>query len=140
MTLYENKLTAENFCDLQEAVGFGRPNLSQIKTALENSIYIVSAEIDGKVVGMGRLVGDYARIFYIQDVFISPNYQQQGIGTAIVKKLLSYIKDLNLVDCNIMVGLMSAKGKEDFYKKFGFKVRPNDFQGCGMMMNIEKHN
>ncbi|MGN0537521.1 MAG: GNAT family N-acetyltransferase [Acutalibacteraceae bacterium] len=140
MTLYENKLTAEDFCDLQEAVGFGRPNLSQIKTALKNSIYIVSAEIDGEVVGMGRLVGDYARIFYIQDVFISPNYQRQGIGTAIMKKLLSYIKDLNLVDCNIMVGLMSAKGKEDFYKRFGFKVRPNDFQGCGMMMNIEKHN
>lgn len=140
MTLYENKLTAKDFCDLQEAVGFGRPNLSQIKTALENSIYIVSAEVDGKIVGMGRLVGDYARIFYIQDVFISPNYQRQGIGTAIMKKLLSYIKDLNLVDCNIMVGLMSAKGKEDFYKRFGFKVRPNDFQGCGMMMNIEKHH
>ncbi len=137
MTLYENELTAEDFCDLQEAVGFGTPNLSQIELALQNSIYRVTAEVDGKVVGMGRLVEDCAGIFYIQDVFILPSYQKQGIGTAIMNRLLCYIKSLNLVDCNIMVGLMSAKGKEEFYKKFGFRVRPNDSQGCGMMMNIK---
>lgn len=122
---------------MQEVVGFGKPNSSQIEICFRNSIYIVSAEIDGKTVGMGRLVGDYARIFYIQDVFINPDYQNQGIGTAIVEKLLLYINELDLTDCNIMVGLMSAKGKESFYERFGFRTRPNDFQGSGMMMNIK---
>lgn len=138
MKLYENKLTAKDFCDLQESVGFRRPNLSQIEICLKNSIYIVSAEVDGNVVGMGRLVGDCARIFYIQDVFINPDYQNQGIGTSIIKKLLAYIDNIDLADCNIMVGLMSAQGKETFYERFGFISRPNDFQGCGMMMNMKK--
>ncbi|WP_415524301.1 hypothetical protein [Clostridium sp.] len=35
-----NKLTAEQFCNLQEAVGFGRPNTRQTEKAIENSIYI----------------------------------------------------------------------------------------------------
>ena len=88
MIIYENKLSVQEFCDLQESVGFGRPNSKQIEIGLKNSIYTISVEIDKKVVGMGRLVGDGARIFYIQDIFINPNYQRRGIGTAIVQKLL----------------------------------------------------
>lgn len=30
--------------------------------------------------------------------------------------------------------LGAATGKEGFYEKFGFKVRPNDFSGSGMSM------
>ena len=32
-----------------------------------------------------------------------------------------------------VVGLMSAKGKEDFYERFGFWKRPTDSFGHGMM-------
>lgn len=142
MLIHENKLTAEEFCDLQEAVGFGRPSLTQIEIALKNSIYTVSWEVDGKIVGMGRLVGDGARIFYLQDIFIHPKYQGQGIGTEIVKRLLSYIENLQLENCSgpyqIMVGLMAANGKESFYERFGFKKRPNERQGSGMMLDIRK--
>lgn len=136
--IYENKLSAQDFCALQESVGFGRPNLKQIEIALENSVYTVSVEMDNLIVGMGRLVGDGARIFYIQDVFINPKYQRQGIGTEVVKKLLGYIENLQLENCSIMVGLMAAKGKEQFYERFGFKNRPNNSQGNGMMMNVFK--
>lgn len=134
MRVYENKLDVKEFCDLQESVGFGRPNEKQIKIGLDNSIYTISIEVDNRIVGMGRLVGDNARIFYLQDIFVNPNYQKRGIGTVIVEKLLMYIENVRIKDCNIMIGLMAAKGKEEFYKKFGFKSRPNDYQGCGMMM------
>lgn len=138
MIIYENKLNAQEFCTLQKSVGFGIPNLKQIEIALQNSIYTISVEVDNQIVGMGRIIGDGARIFYIQDVFINPNYQGQGIGTKIVKKLLSYIDNLPLKNCNIMVGLMSDKNKESFYERFGFKKRPNEFQGSGMMLSINK--
>lgn len=36
------------------------------------------------------------------------------------------------------VGLMSAKGKEDFYKKFGFMERPNESYGAGMIQYLKK--
>lgn len=138
MIIYENRLNAQEFCTLQESVGFGLPNLEQIEIALQNSIYSISVEVDNQIVGMGRIVGDGARIFYIQDVFINPKYQGQGIGTEIMKKLLSYIDNLPLKNCTIMVGLMSAKNKESFYEGFGFKKRPNEFQGNGMMLSINK--
>ena len=92
--------------------------------------------MDGIVIGMGRLVGDGARIFYIQDLFINPKYQKIGIGTEIVSKLIQYIKGESIFDTNIKVGLMAAKGKEAFYEKMGFRIRPNEREGNGMMMNI----
>lgn len=136
IVLLENRLTAEQFCNLQEAVGFGRPNYEQVEKAIENSIYSISVNVYSEVVGMGRLVGDGARIFYIQDVFVKPEYQGKGIGKLIIEKLLEYIKSNGLINSNIMVGLMAAKGKEEFYQKLGFRIRPNEKEGNGMMLNI----
>lgn len=135
--LLENKLTAEEFCILEEAVGFGKPNISQSKRAIENSIYLVSAKLEGEIVGMGRLVGDRARIFYIQDVCIKPEFQRKGIGKLIVKKLIDHIKNNSMSNTRVAVGLMSAKGKEGFYQQLGFRIRPNGKEGSGMMINIE---
>lgn len=137
ITLLENRLTAEQFCDLQEAVGFGRRNHEQIEKAIENSIYSISVNVDGEIVGMGRLVGDGARIVYIQDVCIKPKYQRKGLGKLIVEKLLEYIKNNGVINSYITVGLMAAKGKEEFYQKLGFRIRPNEKEGNGMMINIK---
>lgn len=138
MFIYENKLTAQEFVYLTEVVGWGSPNIKQIEIALKNTIYSISVEMNGKIIGMGRIIGDGARIFYIQDVFIHPDYQRIGIGTQIMEKLLNYIENLPFSSYNIMVGLMSAKGKERFYERFGFRKRPNDYQGNGMMLSISK--
>lgn len=138
MFIYEEKVTAQEFVYLTESVGWGCPNIEQIEIALKNTIYSISVKVDGKIIGMGRIVGDGARIFYIQDVVIHPDYQSMGIGIQIMKKLIAYIEKLPFSDCSIMVGLMSAKGKECFYERFGFRKRPNDVQGSGMMLSISK--
>lgn len=135
--LLENKLTVEQFCNLEEAVGFGSPNIRQSEKAIENSIYSVSVNIEGEVVGMGRLVGDDARIFYIQDVCVKPEFQRKGIGKLIVEKLCDYIKNNSIPNSRVTVGLMAAKGKEGFYQKLGFRIRPNEKEGNGMMINIQ---
>ena len=135
--ILENKLTPEQLCDLQEAVGFGRPSIIQSEKALKNSIYSVSASIDGDAVGMGRLVGDGAKIYYVQDVFIKPRFQGKGIGKLIVEKLLEYIKNNSLENTTVNIGLMAAKDKEGFYEKFGFRIRPNEKEGNGMNMRIK---
>ena len=36
--------------------------------ALKNSLYVVAAYADDRIVGMGRIVGDGAVICYIQDI------------------------------------------------------------------------
>jgi len=39
---------------------------------------------------------------------------------------------------SVYIGLMASKGKEDFYKCFGFVDRPNDSLGAGMTLWFSK--
>ena len=44
------------------------------------------------VVGMGRIVGDGAIYFYIQDVAVKPEHQGRGVGRQIMEHLLAYLQ------------------------------------------------
>lgn len=117
---------------LRESVGFGAYNEQQAVRGLKNSLFCVCALNDaGQTIGMARVVGDGVTCFYIQDVIVRPEYQNVGVGFAMMKRVISYI-DENSVP-NAVVGLMAAKGKEGFYEKFGFVCRPNDNKGSGMV-------
>jgi GNAT superfamily N-acetyltransferase len=135
---YENSITAEELCFLQASVGFGEANLKQADKAIKNSLYCVSSKVNGQIAGMGRVIGDGARIFYLQDVFIGPDYQRMGIGTEIVTRLMKFIEENAFEHARTAIGLMAAKGKEDFYLKLGFRQRPNDKEGHGMMYTLNK--
>lgn len=51
---------------------------------------------------------------------------------------MQYINDSIGSGERILVKLMAAKGKESFYKKFGFVERPNQYYGVGMTQWIQK--
>lgn len=57
-------------------------------------------------------------------------FQRQGIGSAIVKMLMDYLEEH--APYNSYVGLMASKGLEDFYSRYGFISKPNEFFGPGM--------
>ena len=46
--------------------------------------------------------------------------------------------DNSLPGTCVSLNLMSAKGKEAFYEKLGFKRRPSETDGAGMELIIEK--
>ena len=91
-----------------------------------------------KPVGMGRIVGDGAVICYIQDLIVIPSYQKKGVGRMIIDRLVKFAKDIKFQDTEIMLDLMCAVGRENFYKKFGFIARPTDKLGPGMIKYIDK--
>ncbi len=134
---YENEVTAKELYFLQESVGFGKANLMQAEKAIKNSLFCVSVKVNGQIAAMGRVVGDGARIFYLQDVFVAPDYQGLGIGREMMNRMMAYIKENAFEDARTTVGLMAAKGKEDFYLKLGFYMRPNDNEGHGMMYRLQ---
>lgn len=134
--IYKQSVTAEELCFLQAAVGFGKANIEQADKAIKNSLFCVSAKVNGQIAGMGRVIGDGARIFYLQDIFVAPDYQRMGIGTEIFTQLVNYIKENAFEHAHTAIGLMSARGKEDFYLKLGFRLRPNEKEGHGMMYSI----
>lgn len=118
--LVDNALSAEDFIRLKVAAGFMDRPLEQVEKALANGLFRVSAICDGKVVGMGRLVGDGAMYWYLQEIIVLPEYQGMGIGKAIVNRLLDYIQNTAISGTKISIGLTAVKGKEPFYEKFGF--------------------
>jgi predicted GNAT family N-acyltransferase len=67
---------------------------------------------------------------------VLPSYQRLGLGHKIMTELMEYIT--STYPPGSSVGLMSAKGKEDFYKKFGFVERPNEGYGAGMIQYLKK--
>ena len=115
-------LKAEDFIRLKTATGFMDRPLLQVEEALKNGLFNVSAICDGKVVGMGRLVGDGAMYWYLQEIIVLPEYQGKGIGKSIVNRLIEYIQSSAIPGTKIEIGLTAAKGKEPFYEKFGFTV------------------
>ena len=136
LRIEENQLDLETYLNLRASVGWKRLSEEQALKALKNSILTVTAVIDNKVVGMGRMVGDGAVICYIQDLVVHPSYQKLGVGQAIMKKLIGYANELRIDNTELMLCLMCAKGRESFYKKHGFIARPTDTLGPGMIMYL----
>jgi len=136
ISLDENVLTAAEFLTLRASAGWAGATEEQIDKGLQNSLYTLAARLDGETVGMGRLVGDGFNIWYVQDVIVLPAYQGKNVGKAIVQKLLAYVEANSLPGTMVTVGLMAAQGKEDFYGKRGFRERPNEKEGAGMVMNL----
>ena len=133
-----NNLCAKDFLRLRESAGWGNPPLEhQVEAGLKNSLFSVTATYNNQVIGMGRLVGDGFTICYIQEVIVLPEFQGKGIGKAIMERLISYISDNAIPNTYVTTGLFSAKGKEEFYEKFGFYIRPNDAGGAGMLMGVK---
>ncbi len=100
---------------------------------LSKSLFsVVIQNEDGHTVGMGRIVGDDALYFNIHDVIVVPECQRQGVGKMIVKELLAYTDKKG--GTNSQIGLSSSKGREAFYRAFGFTERPNDRMGAGMVL------
>lgn len=118
--LVDNILKPEDFIRLKTATGFMERPLEQVEKALANGLFNVSAIYHGQVVGMGRLVGDGAMYWYLQEIIVLPEYQGKGIGKRIVNRLLEHIKSTAIPGTKIEVGLTSVKGKEPFYEKMGF--------------------
>ena len=136
MFLKDNVLDVNTYLNLRKAVD-GKPfTEEQAKKAIEGSILTVVAYDEERPVGMGRIVGDGAVICYIQDLIVIPEYQGKGVGQMIMESLIDYVEELRLPDTQIMLDLMCAVGRENFYKKYGFISRPTERLGPGMIMYI----
>lgn len=137
MLLEENQLDIDTYLKLRKTVNWKILTREQAEKAVQGSLFTVVAFDDGQPVGMGRIVGDGAVICYIQDLIVIPDYQGSGVGQQIMECLIDYVKKLKLPDTEIMLDLMCAVGREEFYKKYGFIARPTEKLGPGMIMYIE---
>jgi len=135
---YVNSITAGDFNKLRASVGWPEITAEKAKTGIDNSAFIVAAECEGKTVGLARVVSDGGYVALIADVIVLPEYQGKGIGKTMMNMVMQYIYNSIGSGERVLVSLMAAKGKESFYKKFGFIERPNENYGAGMTLWILK--
>ena len=133
----DEELTVEQYNNLRREIGWKEKEYKLVERAIKNSKFIKRAVINSKTVGMARAISDgiYALIV---DVIVSPEYQNKGIGKLIINSLLKSIEDSIEEGEEISVNLVSMKGKEGFYEKFGFEKIPYDYTGYGMKKKIQK--
>ena len=132
--LADNILQAEDFIRLRIDTGFAEIPVEHARKALRNGLINVSAIYNDELVGIGRLVGDGAMYWYLQEIIVLPKYQRKGIGTMIVNHLVDYAKANSITGKFTTIGGVSAKGKEPFYEKMGFEIISN---GIKKMIEIE---
>ncbi|MFC1520770.1 GNAT family N-acetyltransferase, partial [Pseudomonadota bacterium] len=122
--------SVEEFLSLRNKIGWGELSFDVAKTSLNNSLFHVIVRNKSQLIGMGRIVGDGAMYFYIQDVIVEPNYQNSGVGSALMEQIENYLSVAAKKGSTI--GLLAAKGKEAFYARYSYMLRPSNSLGNGM--------
>ena len=67
ISIQQDALTAELYVSVRDAVGFYHYDREDARMALDGGLYSVVAYVDGRVAGIGRVVGDGRIAFFIKD-------------------------------------------------------------------------
>ena len=125
---------ADAFFRLYETTGWNGPDGDYSKDDLHRAISaswnLVAVYDEQDLIGFGRLISDGIYQTFITDVIVRPDYQNMGIGKAIVDLLLEKCRAEGIQ----WVQLSAAKGKQGFYEKFGFTARALDAPGMQMLI------
>lgn len=117
--LHRRMPTLEEYKAVCHAVGWTEfINFDVAEQSLKHSLFGVVVQHHDSVIGMGRIIGDGNIYYYIQDIAVVPEHQNKGIGTMIMDAITEFLKE-HAPDKSF-VGLFSAQGKEEFYRKYGF--------------------
>ena len=138
MIHYVDYVTPEEYMELRKIVGWVQFPLEEAKACIDNAYMVLCVRDDDKAIGVARLLWDGGYIAFLSDVIVIPEYQGQGIGRKLVEACLQKLKNDLKPGYKVKITLNSARGKEPFYEKFGFKERPNEDSGAGMDQWIMK--
>lgn len=91
---------------------------------LENSSQVVLARDSetGKIIGFINALSDMVMTAYIPMLEVLPEYRSRGVGSELMKRMLTKLEDLYMVD------LLCDVDMQSFYERFGMQ------KTVGMMM------
>lgn len=93
---YGNLIEDKKVYELYENVGWVAytDDFDSLKEGIENSLSIISAWDDDRLIGLIRVVGDGKTIIYVQDILVLEEYQGRGIGSILFEKMLDKYKNV----------------------------------------------
>uniref|UniRef100_A0A224XBV7 Serotonin N-acetyltransferase n=1 Tax=Hypericum perforatum TaxID=65561 RepID=A0A224XBV7_HYPPE len=123
----------QTLCD---KVGWPRRPPTKLAAALRNSYMVVTlhssrslpgSEGDGqrRLIGMARATSDHAFNATIWDVLVDPDYQGQGLGKALVEKIIKVLLQKDIGN----ITLFADSRVVEFYRNLGFEPDPDGIKG-----------
>lgn len=86
----------------------------QLLAALRNSHSLVTARVDGRLVGLGNAISDGHLVVYYPHLLVHPAFQGQGIGRQMMDALQQRYAGLHMQ-------MLTADGRAiSFYENLGF--------------------
>lgn len=93
----------------------GNKSPDWLETAFSNSMFKCLAREDGRLAAAGRAVADGVDCAYLCDIAVHPSWQGRGLGRQVIERLVAASSG------HRKIILYAVPGKEDFYRRFGFR-------------------
>lgn len=108
----------EDLVRLYSAVGWTAYTKApeSLAAAIGGSSFVVTARLDGQLIGLARAVSDNATICYIQDILVDPAHQRSGLGRQLVEHILGQYGDVRQ---KVLI-TDDEPGQRAFYQSLGF--------------------
>lgn len=87
---------------------------NRIKLMCENANLIITARLDGKLIGVARSITDFSYCTYLSDLAVDIKFQKLGIGKELIKQTMLKAPKAKLI-------LLSAPSAIEYYPKIGMK-------------------
>jgi GNAT superfamily N-acetyltransferase len=129
--LVERVPPVEDYNRVRDAAGLGKRDPVAAGMGLPNTLFGVCVERDGRIVGIGRIIGDGGLFFQVVDVAVLPEHQKIGLGARIMQALKSWLGEN--APPGAYVQLIADEGMPEFYEKYGFRVRTPESSGMSFM-------
>ncbi len=123
---------AETYRGLRVTAGLSPKSAEAAARGLPNSQHAVVVEHGGKVIGMGRIIGDGGTAFQITDIAVLPAHQGKGLGKRIVAALVEWLK--TNAPATAYVSLIADGEAHRLYAQYGFQ--PTAPASIGMYLRI----
>jgi ribosomal protein S18 acetylase RimI-like enzyme len=78
--------------------------------------FMVARSLEGRIIGMARVISDGFSDAYIQDVTVLKDYRGRGIGRELVRRLTRFCVDRKIA----WIGLVAEPGTQKIYEELGY--------------------
>lgn len=109
----------DDFRRLRKVAGLSEKTRDAAEIALANSWAAVIVRHDGRIVAMGRVVGDGGCHMQVVDMAVEPAHQGRGLGKAIFAALMRELEARAPKSC--YVSLIADGEAHRLYAQFGFQ-------------------
>lgn len=115
----EPELQADEFRAVLVASTLGerRPvgDRQRLQRMLDNADIIITARVEGRLVGVSRAISDFAYCCYLSDLAVDAAYQRQGIGKRLIEETHA-----RAGECTTLI-LIAAPAAVTYYPKIGMQ-------------------